>query len=83
MMKNATLTLRVPGETKNNLQAIAKASNRTASFVATHALEQYIQENAWQIEKILKGIEQANKGEFATNKEMNNYFAQYGIQNAR
>lgn len=82
-MKNATLTLRVPNETKNSLQAIAKASNRSASFIAAHAIEQYIEENAWQIEKILKGIEQADKREYATQEAMRDYFAKHGINDAR
>jgi RHH-type rel operon transcriptional repressor/antitoxin RelB len=55
MLKEANLTVRVKTTTKSRLEALARATKRSKSFVIEEALEQYLDVNEWQI----KGIEEA------------------------
>lgn len=55
MQKAASITVRVKPATRKRLDAIARATRRTKSFVIEEALEQYLEVNEWQI----KGIQEA------------------------
>ena len=55
MLKSENLTVRVKPDTKSRLDALARATKRSKSYVIEEALEQYLDVNEWQI----KGIEEA------------------------
>ncbi len=55
MLKAANLTVRVKTTTKKRLEALARATRRSKSYVIEEALEHYLDVNEWQI----KGIEEA------------------------
>jgi len=55
MLKAANLTVRVKTTTKKRLEALARATRRSKSYVIEEALEHYLDVNEWQT----KGIEEA------------------------
>ena len=71
------LNVRLPIELAAQLDALTKATGRTKSFLAVEALEAYIEQQIWQIAEIKAGIEEADRGEFATDAEMTAIFAKY------
>lgn len=73
-----TINVRVPESVFQQLEEIAKATERTKSFVALTALNSYLQEQSWQIQDIKEGIAEADNGEFATDEEVTTVFAKYG-----
>ena len=73
-----TINVRVPESVFQQLEEIAKATERTKSFVALAALNSYLQEQSWQIQDIKEGIAEADNGEFATDEEVTTVFARYG-----
>jgi RHH-type rel operon transcriptional repressor/antitoxin RelB len=44
--------------------------NRSRSFVAAQALQEYVTVNEWQIAEIKKAIAAADRGEFASDKQV-------------
>ncbi len=62
-MNTATLTVRVRPEIARRLGALAKATQRTKSFLAAEAIEEYLSLQEWQVEVISKGIEEADRDE--------------------
>lgn len=80
-MNNTTaekpLNVRLPKELAAQLDALTKATGRTKSFLAVEALEAYIDQQNWQIAEVKAGIEEADRGEFATDAEMKAIFAKY------
>jgi len=44
--------------------------NRSRSFVAAQAIEEFVSVNEWQIAEIKKAIVEADRGDFATDKEV-------------
>lgn len=75
----STVTARIPEETATKLDELAKATNRSKSFIVANALEQFLEEQAWQVARINESIAQADAGEFATEEEIKDEFAKWGL----
>ncbi len=76
----STVTARVSEETASRLEALAKTTNRSKSFLVANALERFLEEQAWQITRTVESLEQADKGEFATASEVEETFGRWGLQ---
>jgi RHH-type rel operon transcriptional repressor/antitoxin RelB len=70
MPESAVLTLRLDAKLKKQLDRISKSMNRSRSFVAAQAIQEYVSVNEWQISEIKKGLAEADAGDFATDEEM-------------
>jgi len=66
----AAFTLRLSQETLEALDRLAERTERSRSWLATKAIEDYIALNAWQIGKIDPGIAAADRGDFASDDEV-------------
>ncbi len=71
---SSTMTIRLDNSIKNRLEELAQATHRTKSFLASEAIQKYIEVNEWQIQEIQAAIEEADRGEFATEEEVNKVF---------
>lgn len=60
------------------LDQIAAVFGTTLSAVINEALDQYIELHEWQLKHIQEGVEEANRGDFATDEEMDAFFSEYG-----
>jgi RHH-type rel operon transcriptional repressor/antitoxin RelB len=69
-MKSVALTLRLDASLKKRLEKLAHSTHRTRSFLAAEAIREFVELNEWQIQEIQKGVEEADRGDFATNKEV-------------
>ena len=58
------MTIRIDEEIKERLDRLAKATARSRSFLAAEAIRNYLDVQAWQIDQILQGIEEAETGKF-------------------
>jgi len=67
---SAVMTLRLDAELRKKLDHLARAQRRSRSFVAAEAIREYVAVNAWQIEEIKKGLEEADRGDFATEEQV-------------
>jgi RHH-type rel operon transcriptional repressor/antitoxin RelB len=70
MPESSVLTLRLDAKLKNQLDRLSKAMNRSRSFVAAQAIQEFVSVNEWQIAEIKKGLAEADAGDFATDEEM-------------
>ena len=66
--ESAVLTLRLDPKLKKQLERLSKSRSR--SFVAAEATRGFVALNGWQIEDIKKENEEADRGEFATEAEV-------------
>jgi predicted transcriptional regulator len=62
--------MRLPDELAVQLDALAKATGRTKSFLAVQAIESFVEREIWQIAEIKQGLSEADAGDFATDEEM-------------
>ncbi len=77
MSESAVLTLRLDAKLKKQLDRISKSMNRSRSFVAAQAIQEYVSVNEWQIAEIKKGIAEADAGDFATEEETQRVFRKW------
>jgi predicted transcriptional regulator len=70
MAGSSVLTLRLDSKLKKQLDRLSEATNRSRSFVAAEAIREYVELNNWQIEETIKAIADADRGDFATDKEV-------------
>ncbi len=76
-MATAVLTLRIPEEVKAKLDKLAQATHRSKSFLAEQAIVRYIDLEAWQIGEIEQGMQEADRGDFATPSELAGLLKKY------
>jgi len=48
-MPSTTLTIRVDDDQKDRLEALAKSTGRSRSFLAADAIREYLDANEWQV----------------------------------
>jgi len=70
MAQTDILTLRLDSKLKKKLDKLAKATDRSRSFLVSEAIREYVALNEWQIEEIKKGLREADAGDFASDEEM-------------
>jgi predicted transcriptional regulator len=63
-------TVRLDEATVEALDRLAKQTDRSRNWLVSRAVEDYVALNEWQIAKIQEGIADADRGDFASEKEM-------------
>ncbi|MEI5668801.1 CopG family ribbon-helix-helix protein [Bosea sp. CCNWLW174] len=66
----AAFTIRLDDETLAKLDALAADTDRSRNWLVAKAIQDYVELNAWQIQRIKEGIAEADRGEFATDEEL-------------
>jgi RHH-type rel operon transcriptional repressor/antitoxin RelB len=64
------MTIRVDRKTKTRLEKLAKAMERTKSYLAAEAIRAYVDLNEWQITEMKAALKEADAGDFATEHEV-------------
>jgi predicted transcriptional regulator len=72
-----TLNVRIPADLANQLDALTTTTGRNKSALAVEALARFVEVEMWQIQQIQSALEEADRGEFATDEEVNAFFAKY------
>lgn len=63
---------------RKQLDQIAEAFGTNLSGVINEAIDQYIDLHEWQLAHIQKGVKAARKGDFASEKEVKDFFEKHG-----
>lgn len=69
-MSKQGISLRIDDETIEEIDHLAKISKRDRTFIINEAIEAYLDVNNWQLEHIEESIAQADRGEFASDNEV-------------
>ena len=56
------VTVRASSDVVSGIDAIAAAMDRSRNYVVLQALEQYLEANAWQVDRVKEGIAAAREG---------------------
>lgn len=76
----AAFTLRLNEATLDALDRLAEKTERSRSWLATKAIEDYVARNAWQIGKIEAGIAAADRGDFASDEDVERVAGKYAAE---
>ncbi len=75
-------TVRVPDETAARLDQLAAKLDRSRSYVAAQAIEDFIAREEWQLAEIEAGLTEADRGDFASADDVANVVGKY-VKSAR
>ncbi len=73
-------TLRIDEATLEALDRLAEKTDRSRSWLAARAIEEYIALNAWQIAKTEAGIAAADRGDFADDVDVARVIGKHSAQ---
>ena len=63
------LTMRINAALRAKLEALARCTKRSKSFLAAEAIAAYVELNEWQIGEIAEGIKELDSGEALSKKQ--------------
>jgi len=63
------ISVRVPEEVAERLEALAEATDRSKSYVAAQAIEDFLSLQEWQVKAIKQGIADVDAGRVVSHKE--------------
>jgi RHH-type rel operon transcriptional repressor/antitoxin RelB len=75
---STTLSLRIDGETKNRLEALARRARRSKSFLAAEAIAAYVDAESWQLDEIEAGIEDLDQGRAVDHEAVAGWLRSWG-----
>ena len=67
---STTMTIRLDEDVKARLDNLAESTHRSRSFLAAEAIQTFVEINEWQIGEIRTALDEADAGEFASDKEV-------------
>ena len=73
----SAFTVRLPEEVTKRLDALAAKLDRSRSYVAAQAIGDYVAREEWQLADIEAGLDEARKGDFASEAEVAATIAKY------
>jgi RHH-type transcriptional regulator, rel operon repressor / antitoxin RelB len=69
-MSSIPMSLRLDDDALAELDALAKATERSRAFLAMQAIREFLRKNQWQVKEIEKGIAEADAGELISHEEI-------------
>ena len=76
-LKDSQVSVRLPNDLKDKMEAYADLTGRTKSYVAMEALSVYLEGRIPQIEDLKAAVLEADHGEFASEEAVSAVFAKY------
>ncbi len=73
-----TLSIRLDATTKLRLDALAKRSRRSKSFLAAEAIAAYVQAEEWQLGEIEAGLAELDAGEGISHDRVSRWLQSWG-----
>ena len=83
VLKDSQVSVRMPNELKDQMETYARLTGRTMSYVAMEALGEYLALRIPQIVDLKEAVLAAERGDFATDEEVNATFAKYPARPTR
>lgn len=60
MSQTTTMTVRLPAQVKDRLEKLAKSTDRSKAYLASQAIEEYLDVQEWQVKAIKDAIREAD-----------------------
>jgi len=82
MSSSTLISVRVSDDVAKRLAELADATDRSKSYLAAQALEEFIALQEWQVKAIRQGIRQADTGKLVEHKEALKVLGKWGKRGA-
>ena len=81
MGKSTTITIRVEQEVRDRLEGQAEIQNRSKSYLANQAIEEYLDTQEWQIEGIKKAVQSLDAGKGVPHQQVMDWLQSWDSDN--
>ncbi len=78
-----TISFRVSSEKADALERLSRSTDRPKSWLLEQALEQYLLDQAWQIEAIEAGVKAAEAGDIVSHERVREWLMSWGKEDER
>lgn len=78
-----TLSVRLDTTTKKRLEALAKRSRRSKSFLAAEAIAAFVDAESWQLDEIQAGLSDLDEGRRLAHKDVSVWLRSWGGKRER
>jgi predicted transcriptional regulator len=82
-MSGRNFSVRVPHETLEEIDAVARAQARSRNFVVAEAIDRYLAEERRWIAQVKKGLAEADAGRFVSDGDMTALFREFERKSRR
>jgi RHH-type transcriptional regulator, rel operon repressor / antitoxin RelB len=79
-MRSITFSVRVDATLKRRLEKLAKITGRTRSFLASEAINQFLDVNDWQVAGVKQAIASFDRGEGVPHERVEQWVASWGTR---
>lgn len=69
MTTTALVSTRIPPQLADRLAKLAKITQRSKSFLAAQAIEEFVNLQEWQVQAIREGMAAVERGELASHEQ--------------
>lgn len=69
-MAEGVFTVRLTPEKQQQLDALAQALDRSRNWLVNDAIDQYLAVQAWQLEHIQQGLDEADRGDLVPHEQV-------------
>ena len=73
-----TLSIRIDADTVKKLDALARRSKRSKSFLAAEAITAYVDAEAWQLGEIQTGLADLDQGKTVSHDKVSKWLGSWG-----
>jgi predicted transcriptional regulator len=73
-----TLSVRIDSDTKKRLDALAKRSRRSKSFLAAEAIVAYVESEEWQLGELQTGMAELESGKEVSHENVSKWLKSWG-----
>ena len=73
-----TLSIRLDVETKQRLDALARQSKRSKSFLAAEAIAAYVEQEEWQLGEVQAAVEELAAGQSVSHDKVATWLKSWG-----
>lgn len=78
MTRSTTLTLRLDAATRDRLDALAKSTKRSKSFLAGEAIATYLDAQEWQLGQVQAGLSDLDAGKKVSGQKVSEWLKSWG-----
>lgn len=78
MTRTVPLSLRISEQKARQIETLAKATDRSKSWLLEQALDAYLETQSWQVARIERGLAELDRGEGLPHEEVAEWLSGWG-----
>lgn len=78
MSRTVPISLRISEQKAREIEALAKSTDRSKSWLLEQALDAYLETQTWQVARIEQGLAEIERGEAVAHREVAEWLSGWG-----